>query len=126
MYPPSVGTRCFAAADTFPLKGGRDREFSLGYEGAHRFDIDGVDRGTAAHEEAVSLLAAEAEIGAGLRQMDLADEIAVRRIAAHTEFVGIAAAERDPDIAVHIRAHAVGASDRAEGRDEDLVVGELV
>jgi hypothetical protein len=74
----------------------------------------------------VSLLAAEAEIGAGLGEMDLAEEIAVRRIAAQAKFIGIAAAQSEPDIALDIGAHAVGTSHRAERRDEDFIVEELV
>src|SRR6202171_5587023 len=35
-----------------------------------RLDIDRIDRGASAHEQAVALLAAEAQVGAGLRQVD--------------------------------------------------------
>src|SRR4051812_28173281 len=45
-------------------------------------DVDGVDRGARRHEQPVPLLAAEAEVGARLRQVNLADQVAARRVAA--------------------------------------------
>src|SRR5258707_2208719 len=71
-------------------------------------DIGRVDRGARRHEQAVALLAAEAQVGAGLGQMDLADEIAVRRVAAHAVLLGVRPAHAAPDIAVDVGAHAVG------------------
>ena len=44
---------------------------------ARRLHIDGVERLARRHEQAVALLAAEGEISAGLRQLDLADPIAI-------------------------------------------------
>src|SRR5438093_12634340 len=62
-------------------------------------DIDGIDRGAARHEQPVPLLAAEAQIGAGLRQVDLADQLAGRRVAAHVALLGIGPAHAAPGIA---------------------------
>src|SRR5674476_841256 len=45
---------------------------------ALRLDIDGIERLARRHEQPVSLLAAEAEVGAGLGQTNLADAVAVR------------------------------------------------
>src|SRR5215470_18548090 len=81
-----------------------------GLQGTLGLDINRVNRGARRHEETVPLLAAEAQIGAGLRQMDLSDEIAVRRIAAHAVLPGIGPAHAAPNIAVDVGAHAIGES----------------
>src|SRR6266567_435902 len=91
------------------------------FERALGLDIDGIDRGAARHEQPVPLLAAEAQIGAGLRQVDLADQLAGRRVTAHAVLLGIGPAHAAPDIAVDIGAHAVGESGR-EILGEHLVV----
>src|SRR5258708_36888016 len=44
---------------------------------ARRLDIDGIERLARRHEQAVALLAAEGEIGAGLRQEDLAQGLGI-------------------------------------------------
>src|SRR2546428_9965319 len=75
------------------------------FERALGLDIDGIDRGAARHEQPVPLLAAEAQIGAGLRQVDLADQLAGRRVTAHAVLLGIGPAHAAPDIAVAIGAH---------------------
>ena len=53
-------------------------------------EVQGVDRGAGRHEQPVALAAAEAQVGAGLRQVHLADERAVRRVAAYAVLRGIA------------------------------------
>jgi len=51
--------------------------FNSGRLGALRIHIDCVQRLTGSHEKAVFLGPAEAEVGASLRKMNLADEFAV-------------------------------------------------
>src|SRR5262245_48929843 len=41
-------------------------------------DVERVERGAGRHEQAVSVGAAEAEVGAALRQIDASDQLAVR------------------------------------------------
>jgi hypothetical protein len=48
-----------------------------------------IERGRAANVESVSLLTAEAQIGDGFRDVDLAEQIAVLRVAAHAVLVRI-------------------------------------
>src|ERR1700686_5867952 len=74
---------------------------------ALRLDIDRVQRLARRHEQAVSLLAAEGEIGAGLGQQDLADARAIR--CEHLDAV-IARADpagADPAVAVDIDPQTV-------------------
>src|SRR5688500_3577289 len=51
--------------------------------GAARLDVHGVKRLAGSHEQPVSLRAAEADIGADLRQTYLANSVAVRREDVH-------------------------------------------
>ena len=53
-------------------------------------DIQRVDRLARRHEQAVPLLAAEGEIGAGLRQVDFANQIAIGGVTAHAVFAWVA------------------------------------
>src|SRR5258708_2852009 len=71
------------------------------------WDRDGIERLARGHEQAVALLAAEGEIGAGLGQEDLADPLAIRREDLHAVIAGSHPARADPDIAVDVDAHAV-------------------
>src|SRR6266566_4875328 len=57
--------------------------------------------------------------------MDLADELACRRIAPHAVFRGIAVSHGAPDIAIEVGPHPVAAA-RTHVRDENLVIDELL
>src|SRR6516162_11768096 len=76
--------------------------------GALRTRVDRIQRGRAADIKAVSLLAAEAQIGDGLGYMDLAEQVAVGSVAAHAVFVRIAPTHGTPDPAGRVRTHSVG------------------
>ena len=51
--------------------------------------VERIERGRTANVESISLLTAEAQIGDGFRDVDLAEQIAVRRVAAHAVLVRI-------------------------------------
>src|SRR5689334_10660965 len=70
--------------------------------------VDRVERGRAADIEPVALLAAEAEIGDRFRNVDLADQLARRRVAANAVLTRIAPADGAPDAPVAIGTHPVG------------------
>ena len=91
---------------------------------ALRAGVDRVERGRAADVEAISAAAAEAQIGARLRHVDLADEVAVGSVAAHPVLLRVAPAHGAPDIAVDVAAHAVGVAG-LEILGEDPAVREL-
>src|ERR1700729_2944359 len=74
---------------------------------ALRFDIDRIQRLARGHEQAIALLAAEAEIGAGLRQADLTDPLAVRRKDLDTVIAVADPSGTHPDIAFGVDAQAV-------------------
>ena len=84
------------------------------------FDIDHVERLARGHEQAVSLLAAEAEIGAALRQTNLTDPLAVvgrKDLHAIISFSDPTGA--DPDIAFGIDAQAIRKARSAVERHVD-------
>ena len=81
----------------------------LGPLNADRLDVDGVNRGVGAHEEAVSQRSAEHNVGADLRRVDFPDQVAARSDAMHA--VGSAA----PYISFGVEPEAV----RDFGRDLD-------
>src|SRR5258708_40370733 len=70
--------------------------------------VDCVERGRAADVKSVSLLTAEAQIGDSFRYVDLAEQIAVRSVAAHAVLVRIAPTHGAPNTPVGITAHPVG------------------
>src|SRR5262249_30276274 len=78
----------------------------------------------AADIEAILEASAEAQIGASLGYVDLADQVAVGRVAAHAVLLWIAPAHGAPNIAVDIDAHAVAVAG-LEIVDKDLAVREL-
>src|SRR5205085_3033316 len=90
---------------------------------ALRADIERVDRRAATDEEAVPERSAKAQIGASLRQVDLAEQIARRAIAAHTVLLRVGPAHAAPHVAVNIAAHSVGNA-RRKTLGEDLAVGQ--
>src|ERR1700682_2419400 len=75
---------------------------------ALRLHIDRIQRLARRHEQAVALLAAEADIGAGLGQQDLADPGAVRREDLDPVITRADPSRADPDIALGIDPQAVG------------------
>src|SRR5258706_3742620 len=86
------------------------------------FDVDRVERLAGGHEQTVAARAAEADVGAGLGQADHAD---ARAVGGDDLDAGPRAA---PDVAVHIRADAVGGRRRAAAGhvelDEPLAVAQ--
>src|SRR5882757_9446088 len=74
---------------------------------ALRLHIDRIQRLACRHEQPVSLLAAEADIGAGLGQFDLANARAVRGEDVHAVIAVTDPAGADPGIAVGIDAKAI-------------------
>src|ERR1700710_116090 len=95
---------------------------------ALRLDIDSIERLAGRHEQAVALLAAEADIGAGLGQQDLPDARAVGGEDLHAVIAVADPARADPDIAVGIDAKAVRKTRFAVQRhvDQQPWVGQLV
>src|SRR5471032_2791386 len=70
--------------------------------------IEGVERVTGRHEQAVAVTAAEADVGAALGQVDMADRLALGTEDTNAvEFVA-AHSPAAPQIAVDIDAEAVG------------------
>ncbi|GIW79027.1 MAG: hypothetical protein KatS3mg105_0834 [Gemmatales bacterium] len=72
------------------------------------FDIDGIQRLAGGHEQAVAFFAAKTDIGTDFRQANLADAVAVRGEDVNAIIAFTDPAGRGPDVAVHIRADAVG------------------
>src|SRR6266851_3606070 len=79
-----------------------------GLHRALRTRVDGVERCRAADVEPVSLHAAEAQVCDRFRNVDLAQEIAAWRVAAHTVLVRVAPAHGAPDTPLGVGAHPVG------------------
>src|SRR5882757_1046609 len=80
--------------------------------------VDGIKRSGAADIKPVSLLTAEAQIGDGFRNMDLAKQIAVGSVAAHAVLVRIAPTHGAPQTSFGVAAHPVGnAGLRHVGKD---------
>src|SRR6185312_7097226 len=91
---------------------------------ALRIDVERIQRVRRCHEQAVALDAAETQIGAALRQRNMADRLALRREHAHAVELG-GHAPAAPQIAVDIAAETVRRAARA-GVDDDAAVGDLV
>src|SRR5262249_49705918 len=85
--------------------------------GARRAGVARIERGRAADVEPVPSHAAEGQIGGGLRQMDLAEQLTVGTVAANAILFRVRPTHGAPDIPVGVAAHAVG-----KARSE--VVGE--
>src|SRR5712664_961989 len=92
------------------------------------FDIDGIERLAGRHEQAVSLLAAEADIGAGLGQENLTDAHAVRREDLDAVIAWADPSGADPDVALGVDPQAIGEARLAVQRhvDELLRIRKLV
>src|SRR5215472_1806018 len=74
------------------------------FQGALHACVNRIKRRRAADVQSVSLLAAEAQISHRLGYVDLADQLAVRRIAADAVLVRIAPADGAPNAAVPVGA----------------------
>src|SRR5439155_19401387 len=83
-----------------------------------------IERGRAADVEAIPETAAEAQIGARLRYVDLADEVAVGSVAADPVLLRVAPSHGAPDVAVDVAPHAVAVAG-LEILGEDPAVPEL-
>src|SRR3979490_2008232 len=76
--------------------------------GTLRTRVDCVERGRAADVKPISLLTAEAQVGDGFRYVDLAEQIAVSRVAAHAVLVRIAPTHGAPETPGGVTAQPVG------------------
>jgi hypothetical protein len=92
-------------------------------DGALRFHVQRVQRLAGGHEQAVAVNAAEAEVGAALRQVNAQHHRAVR-IEHHDTVLGLAAAPPAPQVALDVAAEAVG--DAGAAVHEDTLVGQRV
>ena len=72
------------------------------------FDIERIDRLAGGHEQPIALHPAEADIGAFLRQQDLANAVAIGGKDLYTVKSVTSTACSGPDVAVDIAADAVG------------------
>src|ERR1700733_5079984 len=91
-------------------------------------DIDSIQRLAGRHEQAVSLFATKAEIGAGLGQTNLRDTLAIRCKNLDAVIAVADPARADPDIAFGIDPHAIRETGFAVERhvDQRARVRELV
>src|SRR5689334_4266310 len=69
--------------------------------------IDRIQRRRAADVQPVALLAAEAQIGDGFRDMNLAEQLAIGIVAAYAVLVRITPADRAPDAPVTVGAQSI-------------------
>src|SRR5439155_9969739 len=72
-------------------------------------NIDSVERLARCHEETISFLPAETQVRANFRQQNHADALAIRREDVHAVIAFTSPACRRPDIAIDVRANAIGA-----------------
>src|SRR4029450_2786277 len=86
--------------------------------------IDGIERCRAADVEPVALHPAEAQVGDGFRNVDLAEQIAAWGVAAPAVFVRIAPADGAPHTSLGVAAHSVANSGLGH-IGEDLAVRHL-
>src|SRR5262245_8831508 len=87
-------------------------------------DVERIDRVARGHEQAVAVAAAEADVGAALRERDEADRLAVGVEHLDAVKTGAPHAPAAPQIAVDIDAEAVRRFLRI-AVDQDAAVGEL-
>src|ERR1700716_487348 len=91
---------------------------------ALRTRVDCIERCRAADIKSVSLLTAEAQIGDSFRYVDLAEEIAVRSVAAHAVLVRIAPTHGAPKAPGSVAAQPIGNAGLGHVR-KDLAVRKL-
>src|SRR5712692_9587190 len=70
--------------------------------------VDCIERCRAADIKSIPLLTAEAQVGDSFRYVDLAEQIAVWSVAAHTVLARIAPTHRAPNTPGGVTAHPVG------------------
>src|SRR5689334_24406997 len=73
-----------------------------------RVNITRIDRRAAADIKPIAAHSAESQVGYGLRQMNLAEQDAVRPITPHAIFLRIRPAHAAPDISLDVATHSVG------------------
>src|SRR5216683_4783081 len=78
------------------------------FQRALRAHIKRVDRCAAADEQTVPERAAKDQVGARLRQVDLAEQIPRGTVAAHPVFLRVGPAHAAPHVAIYIAAHSIG------------------
>src|SRR5215469_18161862 len=69
--------------------------------------VQRVERLAGCHEEVVTFRSSEAEIGAGLRQMNFADQFAIGRNDMDTVVTFPGPSSAGPDVAIHVASDAV-------------------
>src|SRR5688500_19375416 len=74
---------------------------------ALRVDVERIDRLARRHEQAVAATPAEGQVGAALRQLDAADEVAVAVVDHHAVELVRAHAPAAPQVPVDVDAEAV-------------------
>src|SRR4030088_1323991 len=77
-------------------------------QSALRTRVDCIERCRAADVDSISLLTTEAQVGDSFRYVDLAEQIAVRSVAAHAVLVRIAPTHGAPNTPSGVTAHPVG------------------
>src|SRR3981081_364605 len=75
---------------------------------ALRTRVDCIERCRAADVKSISLLTAEAQVGDGFRYVDLAEQVAARRVAAHPVLVPLLPTHGAPDTPIRVTALPVG------------------
>src|SRR5262245_11154898 len=98
---------------------------TLAAGGALRVHEQRIDRMARRHEQAVALGAAEADVGAALRQRNESDRLAGGVENLHAVLLRIAHAPAAPEIAVDVAAEAVRRAARLGG-EEGARIGELL
>src|SRR6266481_5060023 len=79
-----------------------------GLQSALHTRVDCIERCRAADIKSISLLTAEAQVGDSFRYVDLAEQIAVRSVAAHAVLVRIAPTDGAPYTPGGVTSHPVG------------------
>src|ERR1700674_2379340 len=95
-----------------------------GLQSALHTRVDCIERCRAADIKSVSLLTAEAQVGDSFRYVDLAEQIAVRSVAADSVLVRIAPTHGAPNTPIGVTAHPVGNAGLRHFR-EDFAVRHL-
>src|SRR2546429_846343 len=83
--------------------------------------VDRIERCRAADVKSISLLTAEAQVGDSFRYVDLAEQIAVRSVAAHAVLVRIAPTHGAPDTPGGVTAQPVGDAGLGHFREDAAV-----
>src|SRR6516165_3747844 len=92
-----------------------------GLQSALHTRVDGIERGRAADVESISLHAAETQVGDSFWYVDLAEQIAVRSVAAHAVLARITPTHRAPNTPGDVTAHPVGNAGLGHFRKDSAV-----